>query len=356
MRNIRKTTIFSTIAFTFLLAIVISGNPNSLCHAQSDSTEFDPFSINDGPYIIQQSSSANIAFYVCDGFFESRSFGVVDTIKFNGFCYDTNEVYTVTTKNYTIEPDIIDNISKIVSISDLHGRYDLFVDILIKSKVINIDRQWIFGDGHLVINGDVFDRGAYVTECLWLIYRLEQEAKKVGGAVHFILGNHELMVLRADNRYINEKYLKGVAEITAINHEDIFGKRSALGQWLRSKHTVIKINNILFTHGGIAPSLIDKKLSIQNINSEVRKNIDFVRKSPEVSELARYLFGGEGPFWYRGYFYDMEKYSKTTTEDIDNIISYFDVHTIVVGHSGMDEISGFYDNRVINEHKTLDSA
>ena len=46
---------------TLLLAIVILGDPNSLCLAQSDSTEFDLFSINDGPYIVQQSSSANIA-------------------------------------------------------------------------------------------------------------------------------------------------------------------------------------------------------------------------------------------------------------------------------------------------------
>ncbi len=44
--------------------------------------------------------------------------------------------------------------------------------------------------------GDMFDRGDQVTECLWLVYALEETAKAAGGYVHFILGNHELMNLQ----------------------------------------------------------------------------------------------------------------------------------------------------------------
>jgi len=357
VKNICGAKIFQTIFISaFIIAAVLFGF-NSLSLAQSDSVDFDLKTVNDGPYVILQSSSTNIAFYVCDGFFESRSFGVEDTIRFRGFCSDTNELYAVKTRKYNIEPDVIGNVPKILTISDIHGRYDLFENILIKSKVINKNRRWIFGNGHLVINGDIFDRGEYVTECLWLIYRLEQEAKKAGGAVHFILGNHELMVLRGDNRYINEKYIKGVVAVTAMTHQYLYGPSSALGRWLRSKHAVVKLNDILFVHGGIAPSVLEKQLSIQNINNEVRQNVDFARKSPEVSDLARYLFGGEGPFWYRGYFYEMEeRYPQTTSNDIDNILSYFKANTIVVGHTGIDQITGFYGNRVINEHVTLDSA
>jgi len=340
-----------------LSAIFLIVSPNNFLRAQSDSTEFDLFSVNDGPYVLQQSISANIVFYVCNGFFESKSFGVDDTIMFRGFCHDTNSLYAVATNEPILEPDIVNNVSKIVTVSDIHGRYDIFEDILIKSKVIDENLNWIFGDGHLVIDGDIFDRGDYVTECLWLFYRLEQEARKAGGAVHTMLGNHELMVLRADNRYINEKYLKGIVEVTAISHEDLFSKRSALGRWLRSKHTVIKLNDILFVHGGIAPSIMDRGLSISDINDEVRLNIDISKDSQQFSKLARYLFGSEGPFWYRGYFEEREnKYAKTNDEDIDNLLSYFDVKTIVVGHTGVDQIEGYYDNRVINQHLTLDSS
>jgi len=357
VKDIRKAKVSGLLlAFSVLIVTALTGGSNSLCLAQSDSTDFDLFSINDGPYVMQQSNSAHIAFYVCNGFFESRSFGVDDTIRFRGFCHDTNKVYAVTTGEYEIEPDVIDTVSRILTVSDIHGRYRLFEDILIKSNVIDENRHWIFGDGHLVINGDVFDRGAYVTECLWLIYRLEQEARIAGGAVHFILGNHELMILQGDNRYIDEKYMKGVVAVTAMKHEYLYGRRSVLGRWLRSKHAVIKLNDILFTHGGIAPSLPEKDLTIADINSEVRKNIDLDKESPEMSAHARYLFGSEGPFWYRGYFYEMEeRYPQATADDIDNILSYFDAEKIVVGHTGMDQITAFFDNRVINEHQTLDS-
>ncbi len=357
MKHICKAKTSPLLAFAILLAIVLIANPNSLCQTQSDSTDFDLSSINDGPYVLLQTGSTGIAFYVCEGFFEYRSFDLKDTIMFHGFCQDTGEVYTITPDDFNIDPDVYENISKIVTVSDIHGRYDLFEDILIKSKVINKNQHWIFGDGHLVIDGDIFDRGEYVTECLWLIYRLEQEAKKSGGAVHFILGNHELMVIQADNRYINEKYMKGIVEVTTITHEYLYGRNSILGRWLRSKHTVVKLNDILFTHGGIAPSMIENGTTIQKINNEVRQNIEYNKKSPEISDFAKYLFGSEGPFWYRGYFYEMEdRYPQTTSDDIDNILSYFDVKSIVVGHTGIDQIEGFYDNRVINQHKTLDSA
>ncbi len=60
----------------------------------------------------------------------------------------------------------------------------------------------------------MFDRGEQVTECLWLIYSLEEKAKAVGGYVHFVLGNHEIMNLQGDFRYVQEKY-KITAQVMA---------------------------------------------------------------------------------------------------------------------------------------------
>ncbi len=45
-----------------------------------------------------------------------------------------------------------------------------------------------------------------MTECLWLIYSLEEKAKAAGGYVHFILGNHEIMNMQGDFRYVQDKY------------------------------------------------------------------------------------------------------------------------------------------------------
>ena len=45
----------------------------------------------------------------------------------------------------------------------------------------------------MVFLGDLFDRGNDVVRTLWFIYRLEREARKQGGAIHVVLGNHEIM-------------------------------------------------------------------------------------------------------------------------------------------------------------------
>jgi hypothetical protein len=95
---------------------------------------------------------------------------------------------------------------KLIAISDIEGNFAAFRDFLINNGVINNENQWVFGSGHLVLNGDFFDRGLNVTECLWFIYHLEQEAVKNGGYVHFILGNHEIMNMNDDIRYVRNKY------------------------------------------------------------------------------------------------------------------------------------------------------
>ena len=71
--------------------------------------------------------------------------------------------------------------AKTFAVSDLHGRFDLFAAILKTGEVINDKYEWIYGSNHLVIDGDIFDRGADVLPILWLIYKLEFEAKAVGG-------------------------------------------------------------------------------------------------------------------------------------------------------------------------------
>ena len=100
---------------------------------------------------------------------------------------------------------IFEGIENIVALSDIHGQYELAVEILKNNQIIDEDLNWNFGTGHLVIVGDIFDRGDYVTEVLWLVYELEKQAKAAGGFVHFLLGNHEYMVMHKDLRYIHKK-------------------------------------------------------------------------------------------------------------------------------------------------------
>ncbi len=357
MKKILRISILSYLLLSLIILInpVASDDAYQASEVKNNNPADISKPINDGPYIFNQSDSSFIVFYICEGFFENQLLKSADTIKFRGFCSDTDEVYTVSPEANYGRSEIFTDVARILPISDIHGWYDKLVDILAAGGVIDENQQWIFGDGHLVINGDVFDRGAFVTECLWLIYRLEQEAKRTGGEVPYILGNHELMVLRGDNRYINNKYIDGIVKVTAIDHQYLYGKQFVLGRWLRTRNTVVKINDILFVHGGISPSIVERYMSMGEINRIVRDNIDVPDSSAAFTETADFLFGSGGPLWYRGYFHDVEKENTgASEEEINKILSYFDVNKIVVGHTGVDSIMWLYNNKVIAAHVDLD--
>ncbi len=325
----------------------ISGGNDNNNDAVVDSIHLeDP--LRDGPYVFWQTDSSAIVFYLCNGIMEKRTFQISDTLRFSGFCLDNAIEYVVPADAALIRPQTIDQASRILAVSDIHGEYDHLVDILTNGGVIDRERRWSWGDGHLVILGDVFDRGAKVTECLWLIYRLESEARENGGAVHYLMGNHELMVLRGDKRYVNDKYLKGIVKKTRIKYEDLYGPDTELGRWVRSKHTVIKINDILFVHGGLSPFVIHRNLSMEQINDIIRGSIDLRSLQLAFDDLSRFLFGSKGPFWYRGYHYEMEgDYPQVLSEDVDSILSFFGASTIVVGHTEVDSVMSVWNKRII---------
>tara|TARA_Y100000589_G_scaffold165030_1_gene156903 strand:+ start:320 stop:754 length:435 start_codon:yes stop_codon:yes gene_type:complete len=95
-----------------------------------------------------------------------------------------NEVTTQTLDKGSYDtlyyPDLstFNGIRKIAAFSDIHGQYDLLVSLLLNNKIIDKDLNWIFGEGHLVIVGDIFDRGDKVNEYSGLFMILKVKQKK----------------------------------------------------------------------------------------------------------------------------------------------------------------------------------
>ena len=302
---------------------------------------------NDGPHIFWENDTTAVVFYLCEGTIEKRTFTDSDRLQFNGFCLDSAVSYTIPIGGRAIASDNIPNASKIFIVSDIHGEYEYFVDILVESGVIDTNHNWSWGEGHLVIDGDIFDRGDMVTQCLWLVYNLETQAAENGGGVHFILGNHELMVLQADDRYIHEKYIKGIVKKSRIHHVDLYGPEMELGRWLRSKNTAMIINDILIVHGGLSPAMMERGFTISKLNETVRAKLDLSSSGRAFDSTARMLFGSVGPFWYRGYHYEMEdRYPQITSLGVDSLLDFYNASAIVVGHTGVDQVVGLYENRI----------
>lgn len=328
-----------------VLAVFLSVFSHSMAADAPDIEQFDSLNYDDGPHVLFPNDSTAIVFYYCQGEITSNTVRATDTLQFTGFCEDTSIAYVIPRVVVQYDRYTLGKVSKVLAISDIHGEFDHFFSILSAAEAIDADGRWVFGDGHLVINGDVFDRGAQVTECLWLIHQLQLQATKAGGAVHLLFGNHEHMVLRGDNRYIHPRYLDGIVKKSRIKHEDLYGPDMALGQWLRSCPVAIVINDVLYNHAGLSPDLTSE-WTLESLNHGVTAAVDMSSPKIAFSEPARMLVGSLGPLWYRGYFGESSKYSRATTAEIDQVLEHFGVSAVVVGHSGVDSVASLYETRV----------
>lgn len=234
-------------------------------------------------------------------------------------------------------------------VADTHGEFEIATELLIRHRIIDEKLSWSFGKGQLVFLGDVFDRGANHTELLWLIYKLEAEATRAGGAVHLVLGNHETMVLLGDDRYLHPKYQQSTRTLNAPNYAALWGVNSILGRWLRTKASVMKIGDYLCVHGGLGPELVTRKLGLDIINSTVRDALHSRHPLPQpLAENPTFIMGPDGPLWYRGYFGETSSNStQATSADVTAVLKHFNAKRILVGHTRVPTISPLYDGKVI---------
>jgi hypothetical protein len=78
-------------------------------------------------------------------------------------------------------------------LGDIHGEYDVCLEILRNVKLVDDKGRWEKGLGvRLIQVGDVIDRGDDPVRAFNLLRRLQEEAKAEGGEVIRLLGNHEL--------------------------------------------------------------------------------------------------------------------------------------------------------------------
>lgn len=328
MKSTLTTNTLSKLIFSGLLCLLTSGIVGQI------KTQY-----NDGPYIDRLGDSILIR-WVEAGIghdtsllastattFDKPNLPKVDLTRLN-FTTDLNWEY--------------DFIDKFAVVSDLHGYFDTLLKLLRAQGVVDNMGAWAFGDNHLVIAGDHFDRGDKVMEILWYLFKLEQEATAAGGKVHILLGNHEAMVLNSDLRYLNVKYAYTSA-VFKRKYDELFTKNSILGNWLRSKNIVITINENLIVHGGMSQAVVDANLSCEAINAYFRDSI-LVASGKEMadSEMISLLTGDEGPLWYRGQT-DSITYHK---DSLEQVLNFYNVNSVIIGHTYTPNIRSRYDGKL----------
>lgn len=256
-------------------------------------------------------------------------------------------------REFPVPPDTYPMPERLLAVSDIEGNFDAFSGLLQANGVVDRDYHWAFGNGHLVLVGDLVDRGDNVIPCLWLIYQLEQEAAQQGGRVHVILGNHERLNLMGMARYVNRKYIALGQRLSGEIERDkafsyLMSPDAHLAEWLRSKNILEKIGNMLFVHGGISAEVLDLNAGISQINQIAQRHIDRC-DCPEapLDDFSRKILEADGPLWYRG----LVDYPSWAKEDrstlVDRIRRQFGVERIAVGHTIVDAVSTDFDGHLV---------
>jgi hypothetical protein len=321
-------------------------------HTENSVADNITASENDGPYIFTENNSLH-SYWVCQGKIVSETLMVRNKNSFPATmerCSLPAKVYGFTSienQMLTFSGDF-----PVAALSDFHGQYELMIELLTNNKIIDENHNWAFGKGHFVITGDIFDRGDKVTEILWFLYDLEQQAKLAGGDIHLTLGNHEVMILNGDLRYLHPKYVETAAKL-GKPFEALFSKESILGNWLRSKPVLVKVNDMLFAHGGFHPTLATDNHSIEEINTVFKNSLVEAELDKPREGFAKFLHKTDGVIWYRGYFaMDNPNHSQrhdmgATSTEIDLLLKHFDVKHLIVGHTSQKQIETRYQGRVI---------
>ena len=100
----------------------------------------------------------------------------------------------------------------VVAIGDVHGDFDDFVGILQRIGLIDKQNHWAGGKTTFVQTGDLLDRGPKPREVMDLMMALEKEAGQAGGRVVSLLGNHEMMNIMGDLRYVTPENYASFAD------------------------------------------------------------------------------------------------------------------------------------------------
>lgn len=216
-----------------------------------------------------------------------------------------------------------EDVPRVVAFSDIHGAHEQLVSLLQAADIVDDQLRWTGGETHVVSVGDLIDRGPDSRGVLDLVMRLQEEASAAGGHFHVVLGNHELMNMMADFRYVTDEDFAAFAGEESVATRDsafthfraahgsrpakesraefderyppgYFGRRAAFaptgryGRWLLGLPLIVVIDDSAFVHGGLSPlvSKLGGAALNENLRREVRDFLELWHQFVEAGVVA----------------------------------------------------------------------
>jgi len=219
--------------------------------------------------------------------------------------------------------------------------------------------NWIGGNDVLVQTGDIIDRGDHSKEIYDMLFKLQDQAPTRGGEVRLLLGNHELMHMQGDLRYMTEvdaQEFGGMGSCDAA-----FGPDGWLGSRLRQRAKVLELlgpeqglpEAVVYVHGGLLANVAEHfgrprvalaqrqswqqeglQAGLQRAASlnEAFHSLLAGRGQEELSADTSALFGEDGPLWTRYLALGAEPCG-----DLDRTLQLLNATRMIVGHTAQED-------------------
>eukprot|EP00189_Rhodosorus_marinus_P002514 CAMPEP_0113954460 /NCGR_PEP_ID=MMETSP0011_2-20120614/562_1 /TAXON_ID=101924 /ORGANISM="Rhodosorus marinus" /LENGTH=380 /DNA_ID=CAMNT_0000963585 /DNA_START=2386 /DNA_END=3529 /DNA_ORIENTATION=- /assembly_acc=CAM_ASM_000156 len=240
---------------------------------------------------------------------------------------------------------------RIIAVGDVHGDLGALRNVLKLSKLIGSNDEWVGGGTVLVQVGDLLDRGDQERAAFELLLKLREDAKKHGGAVHILHGNHEIMNVSLDFRYVtpggfvdfepladqaNEKLgklppaisetIKGLPEFMrsrawSLRPGGPFSNRISTNQ------LAIVIGDNVFVHGGLRPTHLAEPGALETMNSACRAWMQGRAEKPSS------LKTGKSPVWMRNYSLGSPKIGSDECNTLQASLDLIPAKRMIVGHT-----------------------
>jgi hypothetical protein len=239
---------------------------------------------------------------------------------------------------------------RVVGLGDVHGDLGAARAALKLGGLIDDAGHWSGGDSVLVQTGDVLDRGDDEQAILDLLMRLQAEAKDAGGAVHLLQGNHELMNVAGDFRYVTPGGFADFQDVDGVRTDDLRLRRlpeahraraaafmpgGVYAKRLATHPVVVVVGDTVFAHGGVTPKWA---AAIDRVNAEVAAWLLGASKAG-----AKVVMSPDSPVWSRDYSDDTDE---DDCESLSKALGTMGASRMVVGHTVQRRINAACDEKV----------
>lgn len=271
---------------------------------------------------------------------------------------------------------------RLIAIGDVHGDLHKFKQSLRLAGVLDSSDRWIGGSATVVQVGDVFDRGGDELKALYFLEKLKRQAAGSGGAVITMNGNHEVMNIEGDFRYVTmsgleefkvwsdwfrvgnsmkslcqglpvpkDPFLGIPTRFRNVKEEFWHGFRARIAalrpdgpisaRFLSQNLTVLVVGESLFVHGGLLPDHV--LYGLERINEDVRDWINGFkgRFSPN------YMRGRDSVVWLRKFSDELAKNCDCST--LEHVLATVPgAKRMIMGHTiQRNGINGVCENKAI---------